>query len=232
MLKGICRLVCLREYTKQFLFQPLNRLILASFVMLDWLVCYLYLPFHSFGFWDLIITRLQIILLSFKLMCLSYLQHTSTHKCFYPWNVVYSLSLLGRWALDLSFINLNLIGRLVMAQYCSDLPLLCIDNLQHHAAKFAPAFGGKMDQVVRFHLRFVLNHNPLLNVCPVFHLKGYLRKTEPFRKESDGSQVFSLFLGNNRQHMPVCAKMISSSVRKVSGLPGYICLQDATISVA
>ena len=31
----------------------------------------------------------------------------------------------------------------------------------------------------------------------------------------DGSCVTSLFLGNNRQHLPVCAKTISSWVRKV-----------------
>ena len=31
----------------------------------------------------------------------------------------------------------------------------------------------------------------------------------------DGSHVTSLFLGNNRQHQPVCAKTISSWVRKV-----------------
>ena len=30
-----------------------------------------------------------------------------------------------------------------------------------------------------------------------------------------GSHVTSLFLGNNRQHQPVCAKTISSWVRKV-----------------
>ena len=34
----------------------------------------------------------------------------------------------------------------------------------------------------------------------------------------DGSRVTSLFLGNNRQHRPVCAKTISSWVRKVLGV--------------
>ena len=33
--------------------------------------------------------------------------------------------------------------------------------------------------------------------------------------KADGSHVTSLFLGNNRQHWPVCAKTISSWVRKV-----------------
>ena len=32
---------------------------------------------------------------------------------------------------------------------------------------------------------------------------------QPFRKKSDGSWISSLLLGNNRQNMPVCAKMIS-----------------------
>ena len=48
-----------------------------------------------------------------------------------------------------------------------------------------------------------------------FYLKAYLRSTGPFRKKSYGSCVTSLFLGNNRQHQPVCAKTISSRVRKV-----------------
>ena len=51
-----------------------------------------------------------------------------------------------------------------------------------------------------------------------FYLKAYLRCTESFRKMSDGSQVTSLFLGNNRQHQPVCAKTISSWVWKVLGV--------------
>ena len=54
-----------------------------------------------------------------------------------------------------------------------------------------------------------------INLCPVFYLKAYLRCTEPFSKKPDGSHVTSLFLGNNRQHRPVCAKTLSSWVRKV-----------------
>ena len=42
-----------------------------------------------------------------------------------------------------------------------------------------------------------------------------MRCTEPFRIKPDGLHVTSLFLGNNRQHRPVCAKTISSWVRKV-----------------
>ena len=48
-----------------------------------------------------------------------------------------------------------------------------------------------------------------------FYLKTYLRCTESFQMKTDGSCVTSMFLGNNRQHRPVCAKTISSRVRKV-----------------
>ena len=54
-----------------------------------------------------------------------------------------------------------------------------------------------------------------VNLCPMFYLKAYLCHTEPFRKKSDAFWVISLFLGNNRQHMAMCAKMISSLVGKV-----------------
>ena len=49
----------------------------------------------------------------------------------------------------------------------------------------------------------------------LFYLKAYLRCTEPFRMKLDGSYMTYHFLGNNRQHRPVCAKTISSWVRKV-----------------
>ena len=42
-----------------------------------------------------------------------------------------------------------------------------------------------------------------------------MRCTESFKMKPDGSHVTSVFLGNNRQHQPVCAKTISSWVRKV-----------------
>ena len=48
-----------------------------------------------------------------------------------------------------------------------------------------------------------------------FYLKAYLRYTESFRSKPDGSCVTSHFLSNNKQHRPVCAKMISSWARKV-----------------
>ena len=44
-----------------------------------------------------------------------------------------------------------------------------------------------------------------------------------------------LFIGNNRQHMPVCAKMISSTIRKVKSVAEAhmsLCnLQCATVTV-
>ena len=66
------------------------------------------------------------------------------------------------------------------------------------------------------YLTFVLNLIPKFNLCPGFHLIAYLHCTEPFRKNWDGSQ-FS-FLGNNRQHLIQCAKMISSCIRKVQSV--------------
>ena len=73
--------------------------------------------------------------------------------------------------------------------------------------------GGKTDHPGHL-LSFCIESHSNVNLCPVFYLKAYLRCTEPFRKKPDGSHVTSLFLGNNRQHRPVCAKTISSWVRK------------------
>ena len=66
---------------------------------------------------------------------------------------------------------------------------------------------------------------PTSNLCLVFHLKAYLRCTESFRTKPDGWCVTSLFLGNNRQHWTVCAKTISSWVRKV------LCVAKAHMSL-
>ena len=52
-------------------------------------------------------------------------------------------------------------------------------------------------------------------IFSLFYLEAYLRCTESFRMKPDGSSVTSLFVGNNRQHQPVCAKTMSSWVRKV-----------------
>ena len=107
---------------------------------------------------------------------------------------------------------------LVTAKYCSDLSLLCIDNqhlfLQHHAAISIPMSGGKTDHPSYLPHQVCIESHSSINLCPVFDLKAYLRCTESFRMKPDGSHVTSLFLGNNVQHWPVCAKIISSWVRE------------------
>ena len=70
-------------------------------------------------------------------------------------------------------------------KYCSDLSLLHIDN-QH----------------------------PNANLCSVPYLKSFLCSTELFRRKSDGSWVYFLLLGNNRQHILGCTK-ISFWIRKI-----------------
>ena len=57
------------------------------------------------------------------------------------------------------------------------------------------------------------------------YLKAYLRHTEPFRMKPDGLNVTFLLFGNNRQHRPVCAKTISSWVRK------FLCVAKARMSL-
>ena len=135
------------------------------------------------------------------------------------------LSLLESWAPASSLTTFKLAWKtttllaLVTAKHCSDLTLLCVDNehlfLQCHAAIFVPLSGGKTDHLGHLSPQICIESYSRVNLCPVFYLKAYLRHTESFRKKSDGSQVTSLFLGNNRQHWPVCAKTISSWVWKV-----------------
>ena len=43
----------------------------------------------------------------------------------------------------------------------------------------------------------------------MFYLKANLQCTKPFRKKLTGSWLSSLFTGNDRQHMAVCAYTIS-----------------------
>ena len=102
---------------------------------------------------------------------------------------------------------------------CSDLAVLCIDSLhlflQHHAAIFIPAFNCKTDELGHLPPEICIESHLNVKHCPVFSLKVYLCCTEPFRKKSDGSCLSFLFWGNNRQHMPVSAKIVSSRARKV-----------------
>ena len=135
------------------------------------------------------------------------------------------LSLLESWALASSLTTFKLASKIatllgvVTAKHCSDLTLLCIDNqhlfLQHHAAIFIAIFGVKTDQLGHRPPQIYTESHSIVNLCPVFYLKAYLRCTEPFRKKAYGLHVGFLFLGNNREHKPVCAKTISSWVRKV-----------------
>ena len=89
---------------------------------------------------------------------------------------------------------------------------------QRNAAIFFPLSGGKTDCPGHLPPQIRIESHSNVNLCPVFYLKAYLRRTESFRKKPDGSRVTSVILGNNRQHRPVCAKTISSWVRKVLGV--------------
>ena len=160
-----------------------------------------------------------------KLMHHFYLQHPTSCKQFDPWDVECLLSLLESWAPASSLTTFKLAWKtasllaFVTAKCCSDLTLLYVDN-QHlfhqcNAAIFVPLSGGKTDHLGHLPPQNCIESHSSVNLCPVFYLKAYLRHTESFRKKSDGSQVTSLFLGNNRQHRPVCAKTISSWVWKV-----------------
>ena len=161
-------------------------------------------------------------------MCHFYLQCPPSRKWLNPWDVECLLSLLESWPSTSPLTTFKLAWKtatllaLVTAKHCSDLTLLCVDNqhlfLQHHAAIFIPLSGGKTDHPGHLPPQIRIKSHSNVNLCPVFYLKAYLRCTESFRKKSDGSRVTSLFLGNNRQHQPVCAKTISSWVWKVLGI--------------
>ena len=118
---------------------------------------------------------------------------------------------------------------LVTAKHCSDLTLFYIDN-QHlflwcNAAIFIPMSGGKTDCLSHIPPQADIESHSNVNFCPVFYLKAYLRCIESLRIKPDGSHLTSLFLGNNRQHQPICAKTISSWVRKI------LCVAKAYMSM-
>ena len=164
-----------------------------------------------------------------------YLQHSPSQKCFHPWDVEYLFSPLESWAPAYSLTTFKLAWKtaillgLVTAKHCSDLNSVCIDNqclfLQHNAAIFIPMSGGKTDHLGHLPPQVHIESHSNVNLCPVFYLKAYLRCHESFGMKPDGSCVTSLFLGNNRQHWPVCAKTISSWVRKV------LCVAKAHMSL-
>ena len=74
-----------------------------------------------------------------------------------------------------------------------------------------------MDCII-FQLKFILN----LAVILIFALSFTWRLTYAvlslLGRSLDGSHMYFLFLGNNRQHMSICAKRISSWARKVLGV--------------
>ena len=84
---------------------------------------------------------------------------------------------------------------------------------------------GKTDQLGHLPPQVHIESHSNVDLSPVFYLKAYLRHTESFRMKPDGSHATFLFLGNNRQHQPVCAKTISSWVRKV------LCVAKAHMSL-
>ena len=86
-------------------------------------------------------------------------------------------------------------------------------------------FGDKTDCPGHLPPQVCIESHSSVNLCPVFYLKAYLRCTESFRMKPDGCCVTSLFWGNNRQHQPICAKTISSWVRKV------LCVAKAHMSL-
>ena len=57
---------------------------------------------------------------------------------------------------------------------------------------------------------------------------AYLCCTEPFRKKLNGYGETSLFFGNNRLHIPVCDRMISSWARKVLSM-AMACMSLCTL---
>ena len=165
-----------------------------------------------------------------------YLQHPPSHKWFDPWDVEHLLSLLESWASASSLTTFKLAWKtatllvLVTVKHCSDLTLLGIDNQHLFFSSIMlpfsfPCLVARQIIQVIFPLRFALSLIPMLIFALFFYLKAYLRYTESFRMKPDGSGVTSLFLGNNRQHRPVCAKTISFWVRKV------LCVANAHMSL-
>ena len=126
------------------------------------------------------------------------------------------------------FIGISNIILTVTEKNCSDSSLLCIADqhffLQHYTDVFIPASGGKMDWPGNLLPHMHIESHSNVTLCPVFYLKAYLCCIEPFTKKLYRLCEISLFLGNKRQHLPACAKMISSWVRKVLSMALHIYL--------
>ena len=72
---------------------------------------------------------------------------------------------------------------------------------------FIPMSGGKTGHLGHLPPQIHKKSHTNVNPCPVFLFEGLFEITCDFS--------FFWFLGNNKQHRPVCAKTISSWVRKV-----------------
>ena len=119
-----------------------------------------------------------------------------------------------------SYILLNFPGdgyplTLVMPKYCSHLTLVCIDNhhlfLQCNAVIVISTSCVKTDRPGHLLSQIHIESHSNVNLFPVFYLKAYLCYTEPFRKKSDGSHVYSLYI------LYICARKTFSWIRTVLG---------------
>ena len=74
---------------------------------------------------------------------------------------------------------------------------MCTDNqhlfLQCYAAIFIPMSGGKTDCLGHLPPQICIEFHNSVNLCTVLYLKVYLRHTELFWKNPEGSHVTSLF---------------------------------------
>ena len=159
-----------------------------------------------------------------KLMHHFCLQDPPSHKCFDPWDVECLLSLLESWSWVSSLTTFKLAWKtgtllaLVTLKCCSDLTLLCIDN-QHFFFSIMllfsfPCLVARWIIWVIFLLRFVFESHSNVNLCPVF-IWSLFETYWTILDEAWWITCNFSFLGNNRQHRPVCAKTISSWVSKV-----------------
>ena len=115
----------------------------------------------------------------------------------------------------------------VTTKCCSDLTLLCIDNQDLFFSimllfSFPCLVARQIVQVI-FLLKFILSLAPMLIFVMLFNWR-LIWDILNHLGWSQMDHVWPLFLGNHRQHRPVCAKTISSWVRQV------LCVAKAHIS--
>ena len=75
----------------------------------------------------------------------------------------------------------------LMAKYCYDLALLCIDNqhlfLQCHAAIFVPVSGGETNWLGHLSPQIYIESHSSVNLWPVFYMKAYLQPYLAFQED-------------------------------------------------